>query len=52
MFRLEHTRITVPSTRVYPRYYPGMTTAEYIRMYHWSNQIKNPGFHFIKGVKP
>lgn len=47
MFRLEQTRVTVPETRVYPRYYPGMTTAEYVRVYHCYNQIKNPGFHFI-----
>lgn len=51
MFKLEHPRIKTPTDRQYPRYYPGMTTAEYVRMYYWYNQLKNPGFHFVNGAK-
>jgi hypothetical protein len=48
ILKLEHPRLKTPTDRQFPRYHPGMTTVEYIRMYQWINRIKTPTFHFIK----
>jgi len=46
--QLEQPRIKTPTDRLFPRYYPGMPVKEYIRLYYWANNLKSPGFHFIK----